>query len=202
MRALFISAFALAAVACSPQGGGGGAATSAVGDWTVDNDKSLVSFVSIKNGEMGESHHFTSVGGGVSADGAARITIDLDSLETDTPIRNERMREHLFETANFKEAVVTAQLAPADFENLAPGERRRVTVDLNVDLHGVRLPTETELFVTRVGADAVLVETTEPIQVFADDFNMVPGLDKLKEIATLNSIQPVSPVTFSILLTR
>src|SRR5690606_37842793 len=121
----------------------------------------------VKSGEMGESHQFKTVTGGVSADGAARIAIDLASLDTNEPTRDQRMRDVLFHVADYPEAVVTAVLDPAQFESLAAEERRVVPVTLTVDLHGVQNEFDAELFVTRVGEDKVLVETVEPIQVFA-----------------------------------
>ena len=70
----------------------------ALADWTLDNERSIVNFISIKNASIGEVHRFRSLAGSVSDDGAVRLVIDLDSVETLIPIRNQRMRELLFET--------------------------------------------------------------------------------------------------------
>lgn len=202
MRALLVSAVALAAVACSQGGGDTTADTSAVGDWTVDSAQSRVAFVTVKNSEMAESHYFETVTGGVSADGAARFAIDLESVETRNDTRNERMREFLFKVTEFPEAVISAQLSPADFEGIGVDERVMKPVTFDLALNGAEWDMDAEVYVTRISNDQILVESVEPISVFAEDFDLVPGLDKLQELASLNSIDPVSPVTFSILLTR
>ena len=54
----------------------------------------------------------------------------------------------------------------------------------------------------RIHDNEILVETAAPIQVSADDFGLVPGLNKLQELANAKAITPVSQVTFSIILKR
>lgn len=201
MKAILVSAFALGLVACS-QGGGQTASTSPIGDWSVDNDQSTLAFVTVKSNEVGESHKFKALSGGVSADGTAKIDVDLASVATNNDTRDGRMKEFLFEVAQYPTAEVTAKLDPAQYENLAVGQRELVPVTLTLNLHGASQPLDTNLYVTRVSNDAVLVETSEPIQVFAEDFGLTPGLAKLQELANLPSIAQVSPVSFSVLLKR
>ncbi|WP_458576402.1 YceI family protein [Aliamphritea spongicola] len=55
----------------------------------------------------------TRLAGQLSDSGALSVQLDLDSIETNIGIRNERMREHLFETSKFKTATLQSQL-PAD----------------------------------------------------------------------------------------
>ena len=106
----------------------------------------------------------------VSGEGAATVSIDLASVETNIDIRNERMREFLFETATYPEATVSAQLDPAAFSQLKIGEQIVQPVSAKLKLHGAESDLETELAVTRIGPDKVQVETTAPIIVDADTF--------------------------------
>ena len=57
----------------------------------------------------------------LGADGAARVEIDLASVNTGVEIRDERMREIFFQVADFPSATVTAQLDPQQFAALDSG---------------------------------------------------------------------------------
>ncbi len=190
-------AAALALTACSFR-----EAPSLAGDWTVEADESRLSFVTIKSGLVAEAHKFTGLSGSVSADGAAELTIDLTSVETGLDVRDQRMREFLFETASFPSAKVTAQLDPDIFVPLKIGETIIQTVDATVDLHGMQSPVIAELAVTRTAEDKVQVATASPIIVEASAFDLGDGVEKLRELAGLPSITEAVPVTFSITFTR
>lgn len=172
------------------------------GAWTLDSADSRLAFVSVKAGELAEAHRFDELSGSVSAEGMADLTINLASVNTAIDIRNERMREMLFETTRFAEASATAQLDPAAFTSLAIGETQVQPVTTTLDLHGRQEEVTTDLAVTRIGADKVGVETTAPIIVDARNFGLGEGIDALREIAGLPGITPQVPVTFSLTFTR
>lgn len=175
---------------------------AAAADWTLVADNSRVSFVSVKAETVGEIHHFTNIEGSVNAAGDVIVQLPLDSVETAIDIRNERMREFLFETVNFPSAIITAQLNPADYAMAAIGSRSLVTLSANLDLHGVTSELEFDAFVTRVSENTVTVDTAAPILIDADEFELGGGLDKLKELAGLDMISPIVPVTVSLVFTR
>ena len=87
--------------------------------WSVSADESKIAFASIKKDKVGEVHHFKTISGGVSADGAAKIEIDLASVETWIDIRNERMGEHVFN--GMGPATLTANVDMAALEALPVG---------------------------------------------------------------------------------
>jgi hypothetical protein len=172
---------------------------AAAAGWTVVSDQSNVAFVSVKADAIGEVMHFTSVSGTVSADGQAKVTIPLKSIESNVDVRNQRMRDFLFETMKFPDAVISAKLDMAKLKGVAVGTRTRMPLEATVDMHGLSLDIEPDVYVTHVAENQVLVETATPVIVTADDFEMQPGIDKLKELAALPSITPVVPVTFSLM---
>ena len=196
MRAL-LGLTALALAACSAPSATDTAAPT--GPWSVDAANSRVSFVSVKSGLIGEVHHFTDVSGTVSTDGNAQITIALESVETLLDIRNERMREHLFDTAQFPEAVIRAQIDMAQVLDLPVGQRMSYPLTATVSLHGVEEEIDTDVYVTHLGDKRVEVQTRDPIVIEADLFDLTDGIEKLRELAGLESITPVAPVTFSII---
>lgn len=171
-------------------------------DWTLLADESRISFVSVKAETIGEVHHFTNIEGSVNAAGDVIIQLPLESVETGIDIRNERMREFLFETVNFPAAIITAKINPADYKDEAAGNRTSVTLTALLDLHGITSELEFEAFVTRVADNKIAVDTLSPILVDADEFDLGTGLDKLKELAGLDMISPIVPVTISLMFER
>lgn len=170
--------------------------------WTLDSASSNLTYVSIKSGEIAEVNSFDTVTGGVSADGAAVIEIDLASVNTGVDIRNERMRDILFVVADNPSATVTAQIDPAAFGALAIGQSTTQTLDGTLSLKGIDAPFQTEVTVTRAGADRVLAVSNAPVIVEASRFELIEGLAQLQDLAGLPSITPVVPVSFSLAFER
>ncbi|MEE4382953.1 MAG: YceI family protein [Pseudomonadales bacterium] len=168
-------------------------AASARADWTLVPDDSAVTFVTVKNGAIAEAHYFRDFSGTVDAD-AARLVIELASVDTLIPIRDERMREMLFEIAEFPKATFEAPVGTALLDDLAPGETKSVEVAGTLSIHGVTRELEATLLLTRAGDDRVLVATTAPVIVSADALDLGEGVERLREVAGLNSITPMVPV--------
>lgn len=171
---------------------------AAAADWSLSSEESRIGFVSVKAGTVAESHHFSALQGTVDDSGAAEIFIPLDGVETNIDIRNERMREFLFETAKYPSAAITATIDEKALNGLKVGARSQIDFVGELRLHGATSPIETTLTVTRLSKIRVLVETTDPIILYADQFDLVAGLDKLTELAGLSSITPAVPVTASL----
>lgn len=172
------------------------------GAWTLDGAASELSYVTIKSGEIAELNSFETLSGSIAADGAATIEIDLASVETGVDIRNERMRDIFFVVADNPSATVTAQIDPAAFESLAVGASADTTLDGKLSLKGAEMPFQSEITVTRVGADRVLAVSDAPVIVDAARLDLVEGLGQLQELAGLPSITPVVPVTFALTFER
>lgn len=194
---------ALAAMACSPAAESADPTAidpvaSPSGNWVLDPAQSRLSFVSVKAGEVAEVHHFTTLSGTVVADGAASITIPLDSVETNVAIRNERLRDLLFDVATHPTATVTARLDLTPLKLMEVGSQLRMPLAGELDLHGVTAPIETQVMVTRTAPDRVLVATLDPIVVNAGSFGLLPGLAELQKLANLPGITPDVPVTFQL----
>ena len=166
--------------------------------WALDEGASNVHFVTVKNAVIAETHEFLEVSGAVAADEAA-VTIALGSVETLIPIRNERMREMLFEVASYPDATLTAPVAQATLEALAPGESVEQRLSGALSLKGSTLPLELSVRVSRQGPDAVRVESLGPVMVSAEQLGLATGVEALRAIAGLNSITPMVPVSFSLL---
>jgi len=164
---------------------------TAFAEMTLDGGNSTISFVSVKKSIAGEVHTFNSISGSLSDAGDLRITIDLNSVDTNIEIRDQRMKELLFETLKFPKAVLTAQLGESD----TAGEIKKINAEATLDLHGMKNTIMVEAVAAWVG-DQLLVTSLKPVIINVADFKLVAGVEKLREIASLPSIATAVPVSF------
>lgn len=169
-------------------------AAPAFAAWELDDSRSTLRFMSVKNGSTGEVHHFSSLSGELSDDGTAQLRIPLDSVETLIPIRNERMREMLFETMRFPAATLSARV-PASLLERDAGDSTVADLEITVQLHGASKPYTASVLVTGLADGSVQVVLREPLVVNAADFGLVGGIEALREVAGLASIGTAVPVT-------
>ncbi|MEH6502780.1 MAG: YceI family protein [Cycloclasticus sp.] len=171
-------------------------------DYQLDSAQSSLHFVSIKKDKIAETHSFQRLSGSISSDGAAKIIIDLASVETNIPIRNERMKSLLLETAVYPTAEVSATLDEAQLTNIPLGATIILPTTLTLDLHGQSKAIQAELRVTSIEGGALLVTTVRPVLLSAFDFSLDAGIQKLMEVANLPSISTAVPVTFTLIFKR
>ncbi|HPE62002.1 MAG: YceI family protein [Thiothrix sp.] len=162
---------------------------SVLADWTLNNDKSALYFASIKNDSVVEVHHFDRLSGAIDAEGQATLDIDLNSINTAIPIRDERMRDELFQTAEYPNATISVDLGS---DGIKDGEQA-ITAKLN--LHGIEKEITTNVKVS-VTDDQIKVVSAEPVKLSAPDFGMDGGIAKLAEMAQLPAISPTVPASF------
>ena len=176
--------------------------TTSVGasaQWDLDNDRSVLNFISIKNASIAETHSFKSLSGHIGKEGNTHLNIDLASVETLIEVRNERMQSMLFETAKFPTATITAQVAPEILNELAAAGGTAVTeIPVNVSLHGVDA-TLTASVTVFGDQESFRVVTTRPIILSAKGFGLGVGISALQEVAGLANIATAVPVSFSLL---
>lgn len=178
-------------------------ATSPVGaEWRLDNEHSTLSFVTFKKTHVGEVHTFKELGGTVADDGQLQIEIALDSVATHIPIRDKRMRESLFETQQFTTAKLTGQVDSAVFDMLEEQPLVAMAVEAELALHGEQVPLTLRIDVARLSKEQIFVTSRLPVLVQADDFNLVKGVEKLRELAGLPSITRTVPVQFALMFNR
>ena len=170
---------------------------TALAQWSLDNEMSSLSFVTVKAEHVAEAHRFDQISGTLSADGELNIAIELISVETLIPIRNERMRAMLFETDIFPQATITGNIDIGQLGSMAPGDSEIMTVAFNLSIRDIAKAYTAELLVTRTG-DGVIASTRKPIIVTADSHDLVSGVDALREVAGLPSISRAVPVSFSV----
>lgn len=165
--------------------------------WSLDNDASSLSFVTVKAEHVAEVHTFDSLSGTIGDDGSVEITIELASVNTMIQIRNERMQEMLFETALFPDATITGSINLDALAGMEAGASVARQIDFELSLHGQSVALAADVQITRTG-EGVIVSTLKPLIVMADSFSLAAGVEKLREVAGLPSISRAVPVSFTV----
>lgn len=171
-----------------------GAAASAQANWYLDGESSRLSFVSTKDANISEVQRFLVLHGKVSPKGLAEVEVELESVNSGIPLRDERMRKELFEIQTFPDAVISAQLDLRPINDLAPGAQLELRLPVTVSLHGKTHAYDAELLATRLDDRRFQVVTLEPLIINAADFDLAPGLDNLRKLAGLSAISLSVPV--------
>jgi hypothetical protein len=171
-----------------------GASLSAQADWYLDGESSRLSFISTKNANISEVQRFLVLHGKVDSKGVAEVEVEMDSVNSGIPLRDERMRKELFEIKTFPEALITAQIDLRPINDLAPGAQLELRLPVTVNLHGKQHPYNAELLATRLDDRRFQVVTLEPLVINAEDFDLAPGLESLRKLAGLSAISLSVPV--------
>lgn len=167
-------------------------------DWQLDGAASSFHYVTSKAAAISEVNRFTGLSGSISDAGAATLEIDLASVATNIEIRDERMRELVFEVADFPSATVSVQVDAAALSALKAGEVLQQNVEAQVSLHGMEQTVAARVAVTALAGGALQVHTLEPLLVGAGSFGLSGGVEQLREVAGLPSINPNAVVNFTL----
>ncbi|WP_169749001.1 YceI family protein [Gynuella sunshinyii] len=168
--------------------------TFAAESWTLDKELSTISFQSTKNGAVVENHTLKPSNGSISATGEVTVNIALDSVQTGIDIRNERLREILFQTTTFPLASIQQTVNLSDYPE---GTVTIKTMDAQLSLHGMEKTISLKLAVLKTGK-TIQVSSVEPVLLNAADFGLDGGINQLKDIAKLNSIAQMVPVSVTL----
>jgi len=171
-------------------------------DWELDHADSQLHFMSVKSSSIAELHTFKTISGNLSESGIAELVIDLNSVDTRIPIRDERIQTMLFDTVSFPQAILTADIDIAAVKSLEVGQSITQQVELQLDLHGQTQTLATELQVTALESGKLMVATTAPVVINTEDFDLVEGVNALRDVAGLPSITLAVPVTATLFFNR
>lgn len=166
--------------------------------WVVNPESSFVFFTTYKNVDIAESHSFSEVKGSVNEAGFANIDIRLNSVNTRIPIRDQRMKEMLFETQSYPKATITAQLDKPWLQQVSQGIPQKRIINAKLNLRGKSKDVKLHLFATKTQKGEVVVSSIEPVIINAEFWDLHTGVEKLKKVAGLNSISLSVPVGFTI----
>lgn len=173
-------------------------AGSAQATWQLDNQQSSLKFVTVKNDVVAETHSLKQLSGRLNDDGSFTVSIDVASLDTLIPIRNERMLEHLFKAKQFAAITASGKVDAARLTGLPAGASYVETLPLQLTITGITQTVNAAVKVVKLNDKQLLAFTEAPVLVKAADFKLDGGVKALQDIAKLNRIELVVPVTFQV----
>ena len=162
--------------------------------WYLDNESSRISFISTKAGSISEVHRFLTLHGKIDNGGKAHLSVELESVSTGVPLRDQRLREQFFEIGKYPEAEVSAQLDLRPITDLAPGAQLELSLPLKVKLRDQEHEYRAELLATRLDDRRFQVVTLAPLVLQVEDFGLTAALDGLRKVAGLPGISLSVPV--------
>ena len=162
--------------------------------WYLDNESSRLSFVTTKNTDVSEVQRFLVLHGKVDEKGAAQLEVELESINSGIPLRDERMRNDLFQIKTYPDAQINAQINLQPINDLATGAQLELRLPLSVTLHGKTQTYNAELLATRLDDRRFQVVTLEPLVLHAKDFDLLTGVETLRKAAGLDAISLSVPV--------
>ena len=176
--------------------------SSVFSDWHLVNEESKLNFISIKASNIAEIHSFKKISGNVKENGEAQVSINLASLETLIPIRNERMGNLLFETKIYPSAVFKLEVDLEKMLLIDNGKSYEVKYRGMLGFKNKQFPLLVKLKVTRLSNQSFSVSSLEPLLLNADRLGLSNGVEALRAVAGLPSISKSVPVTFSLMFRK
>ena len=176
--------------------------SSVFSEWHLVNEESKLNFISIKASNIAEIHSFKKISGNVKENGEAQLSINLASLETLIPIRNERMGNLLFETKIYPSAVFKLEVDIEKMLLIDNGKSYEVKYRGMLGFKNKQFPLLVKLKVTRLSNQSFSVSSLEPLLLNADRLGLSNGVEALRAVAGLPSISKSVPVTFSLMFRK
>ena len=166
-------------------------------DWQLAPESELT-FLSTKNTSLTEIHRFRSLSGTLSTTGQASLSIDLTSIDSGIPVRDERMQKFLFETSRFTQATLTTVVDPEVLKKAASGDIQRINLTGKLSLHGSEEDVNVPVLVVSASNGSIVVSSLQPVLIHAENFALAEGIRTLRDIAKLETIAEVVPVSFTL----
>lgn len=163
--------------------------------WQLLPEQSTLSFVTTKNKVVTEEHTIQFQGGQLTSNRDFEAIIDLNTVDTLIPIRDQRLKDILFQTESFPHAVVNASL---------PNEltlNQTTNLAFSLELHGLNRTFDVPVLVQMV-ADQLVVINYQPVVVNAKDFDLDDAVNQLTKIAGLQSINYEVQVDFKLVFEK
>ena len=163
-------------------------------DWQLNKERSAISYLSSKQASaeatlIFENNLFREFSGTI--DGShAELVVELNSLDTRIPIRDERVAEHVFLSKQYPQAIVSATI-----DGIEQLSYTRKQIEVALSMRGQNHSLQAEVIIERINPQTLQMQTVTPILVDANAYGMLEGFAKLKELAGLLQIPTTIPVS-------
>ena len=170
-------------------------------NWQLDNSQSSLHFVSVKNDVVAETHQFKQLSGSWDGNNVV-VNIAVNSLETNIPIRNERIWQYVLQAEKFAAISVKTALTEAETAKLATGQSVVMTLPLNVTIGAETSELSATVRLTKLNDTTIAASSETPLMLNTNSYKLGAGVAKLQELAGLKRIDPLLPVSFSVQFTQ
>ena len=171
---------------------------NAFANWQLQTENSAITFVSTKQLHIREVHQLQTFEVAITSDQNVSIKMDLSSIESGIPIRNQRMREMLFDVSNFRYATLAFQL-PETLTSIS--KATRFTLDGQLTLKDKQTTIQLDMLLAP-GSEQITATLLKPVLLSAQQVGLDKGVDALREIAGLTSIGYSVPVSATMVLQK
>lgn len=174
--------------------------------WQIQDEGSHVNFVTEKiftnDKSVKETQLIKGVVGTVDNQKQAEIKIDFSTIDTKIPIRNQRIKEWVLDTTQFRYGTVKADLSAIDDQKINVGESSQMTVKGDFTIRDKTLPVTLYIKLTKESATEYSVSSYEPTVINTSEFDSNGGVQKMTQVMGLKSINNVIPVSWQLKLTE
>lgn len=164
--------------------------------YEVDSDHSIVNFSVTKKQYIIEPATFEDVSGTIDKEGNVTINIDMNSVDSSNPIRDDRLIDMFFQAEFFPEAILSAKIKPSILNSKETIQK--VKVNATLEFFEIKKDIVLEALVVKTGSK-VVVSSLKPIIVNAKMFNVpMENLNALSKVCGGITISDIVPVNFVI----
>jgi hypothetical protein len=176
--------------------------SQAFAEWTLDAANSNISYGTIKNSMIGESNTFKTISGTIDDNGHINIEIALASVDTQLELRDQRMRDIVFKVAENVSAKLTGDMNLQAHQDQEIGTSRVIEATIGLELVGEKLEHDVMLVITRLAENKVMVTPHGVMFIDADEYELLDAIEELRNLAGLDSIASVVPMSFYLTFTK
>lgn len=165
--------------------------------WEISSEFSRIEFISIKQANFIELYQFNHFQGRLNKEGDLELTIDLNSVNTGSPIRNRYIRQYFFQTNRYKVINATILFDQNMLDSIENNQSRSILTQVKIDLHNVEKNLPIELIIIKENDEEIIIQTENPFIIDLRDFNYIEALMHFKKHFSLQAINAVVPVIVS-----
>jgi hypothetical protein len=180
--------------------------TQANADWTLDNERSSLFYVTNKAAAIAEINSFGELSGTIMDNGKATVNVHLNSVDTAIEVRDQRVRDMLFKVGEYLNelaaATVSLDVNAAELESMNAGAYMRASYSTQLSLNGISATLPAEMIVTKLSDESILVQSAKPLIINAAAFGLAGGVEELREVAGLPSINNNAIVSFTLYFSK
>lgn len=165
--------------------------------WQLDNEQSSLHFVSVKNELVAETHAFQALNGSWD-EKSVSVSIPVSSMQTNIPIRNDRIWQYVLQADQFANIQIKAPLTSESIASLTAGNSLVQDLPLTATIAGQSAVVTAKVRITMLNGSTLQAVTEAPLMLDTNQFKLAAGIAKLQELAGLKRIDPMVPVTFNV----